>query len=80
MKSKLEDIIIDKDNSFANCKLDRAKYAQPLREIVKSYSDGCVLAISSEESSSGRAAISCSYKMFAIAFNMDIKELRNIQG
>lgn len=45
MKSKLEDIRIDPDNPFANCKLDRAKYAHPLREIVKTYSDGCVLAI-----------------------------------
>lgn len=45
MKSKLEDIRIGSDNPFENCKLDRAQYAHPLREIVKSYSDGCVLAI-----------------------------------
>lgn len=45
MKSKLEDIIIEPDNPFANCKLERNKYAHPLREIVKSYSDGCVMAI-----------------------------------
>lgn len=45
MKSKLECIIIDPENPFANCKLDRSQYAHPLREIVKSYSDGCVLAI-----------------------------------
>lgn len=45
MKSKLENIRIDPDNPFANCKLERAKFALPLREIVKSYSDGCVLAI-----------------------------------
>ena len=45
MKSKLERIRIDHENPFANCKLDRSQYAHPLREIVKSYSDGCVLAI-----------------------------------
>jgi predicted KAP-like P-loop ATPase len=45
MKSKLERIKIDPENPFANCKLDRFQYALPLREIVKSYSDGCVLAI-----------------------------------
>ena len=45
MKSKLEDIRIDNEEPFANCKLDRAKYALPLREIVKSYPDGCVMAI-----------------------------------
>lgn len=45
MKSKLEDIRIEDENPFANCKLDRAKYALPLREIVKSYPDGCVMAI-----------------------------------
>ena len=45
MKSKLENIRIEPDNPFANCKLERAKFALPLREIVKSYSDGCVLAI-----------------------------------
>ena len=45
MKSKLEYIKIDPENPFANCKLDRSQYALPLREIVKSYSDGCVLAI-----------------------------------
>lgn len=45
MKSKLENIRIEQENPFANCKLDRAKYAHPLREIVKSYPDGCVMAI-----------------------------------
>ena len=44
MKSKLENIRIDPDNPFANCKLERAKFALPLREIVKSYSDGCATA------------------------------------
>lgn len=49
MKSKLEDIIIEPDNPFANCKLERNKYAHPLREIVKSYSDGMLLYAKTKE-------------------------------
>jgi len=48
MKIKHHDIEIPADNPFANCKLERKKYAEALTGIVSSYSDGFVLAINNE--------------------------------
>lgn len=48
MKIKHTDIIINEDNPFANCKLDRLQYAKILTNIISSYSDGFVLAINNE--------------------------------
>lgn len=48
MKIKHQTINISKENPFANCKLDREPYAHILTDIVKTYSDGFVLAISNE--------------------------------
>jgi hypothetical protein len=45
---KHNDVSIDKDNPFLNCKLAREKYANILTDIVKNYKDGFVLAINSE--------------------------------
>lgn len=47
LKSK-EVEIDDNENPFANCKLDRQKYAEVLTNIVKTYKDGFVLAINNE--------------------------------
>ncbi|WP_165044001.1 P-loop NTPase fold protein [Dysgonomonas sp. ZJ709] len=48
MRIKHSDIIIDKDNPFANCELDREPCAKILTDIVNSYKDGFVLAINNE--------------------------------
>jgi hypothetical protein len=48
MKIKHKDIVIDPQSPFANCKLDREKYASILTEIVTTYNDGFVLAINNE--------------------------------
>lgn len=45
---KHEDIVIDKENPFANCKLGREPYANILSSIVDSYARGFVLAINGE--------------------------------
>jgi hypothetical protein len=48
MSLKHKDLDIPNDNPFANCKLDRKKYAEVLTDIVGSYSDGFVLAINNQ--------------------------------
>lgn len=48
MKIKHQELEIQKDTPFANCKLERQKYAEVLTEIVELYSDGFVLAINNE--------------------------------
>jgi KAP family P-loop domain len=48
MKIKHEEIAIDPSNPFANCKLERKKYADVLTKIVGIYADGFVLAINNE--------------------------------
>jgi len=45
MEIKHKELIPDKDNPFANCKLDRAKYASVLTNIVETYAEGFVLAL-----------------------------------
>jgi hypothetical protein len=45
---KHNDVIVDKNKPFLNCKLGREKYANVLTDIVKNYQDGFVLAINSE--------------------------------
>ena len=42
------DPVIDKDNPFLNCKLDRKKYSDVLTQIVKTYGDGFVMAINNK--------------------------------
>jgi len=48
MKIKHDDIAIDAENPFLNCKLEREKYADVLTKIVGTYADGFVLAINNE--------------------------------
>jgi hypothetical protein len=48
MKIRPNEIVIPKENPFANCKLKRKPYAEVLTEIVTNYSDGFVLAINNE--------------------------------
>lgn len=48
MKIRHHEIIPNKDNPFAECKLGRELYAQVLTEIVNTYTDGFVLAINNE--------------------------------
>lgn len=48
MNIKHKDPEIVPDTPFANCKLDRKKYADVLTKIVDTYSDGFVLAINNE--------------------------------
>lgn len=48
MISKLDDIEISQEDSFANCKLGRKKYAEILTQIVSLYNSGSVLAINGE--------------------------------
>jgi hypothetical protein len=48
MKIKHDDIIVDKESPFKNCKLDREKYATVLTNILKNNRDGFVLAIDNE--------------------------------
>jgi hypothetical protein len=48
MQIKHYDIDIPADDPFANCKLERKKYADVLTAIVSSFADGFVLAINNE--------------------------------
>lgn len=48
MKIKHDEIIPKTDNPFAECKLDRERYARVLTNIVNTYADGFVLAINNE--------------------------------
>ena len=48
MKVRHQDIEIQEDDPFKNCKLGRAKYAEVLTNIIGSYSDGFVMAINNE--------------------------------
>lgn len=48
MKIKHDDIVVDENNPFANCKLVREKYAGVLTNIVATYAEGFVLAINNE--------------------------------
>ncbi len=48
MSIKHLDIIIEPSNPFANCKLERKKYADVLTGIVNAYGDGFVLAINNK--------------------------------
>lgn len=48
MNIKHKEIIIDLENPFANCKLDRKKYSEVLTGIINAYSEGFVLAINNK--------------------------------
>jgi len=48
MTLRHNEIIIDVQNPFANCKLDRKQYADILTSVVSDASDGFVLAINNE--------------------------------
>ena len=48
MKIRHNEIEINEKAPFANCKLDRKRYAQILSDIVSTYADGFVLAINNE--------------------------------
>lgn len=48
MKIRHNDIVIDSENPFKNCKLAREPYATVLTELIKNFNDGFVLAIDSE--------------------------------
>lgn len=48
MKLKHQDIVIDPEKPFANCKLGREQYATILTSLVGNYADGFVLAINNE--------------------------------
>ncbi|KOS08110.1 hypothetical protein AM493_20205 [Flavobacterium akiainvivens] len=48
MSLRHSDIVIDENNPFANCKLERKKYADVLTQIVKAYDTGFVLAINNK--------------------------------
>ena len=48
MICRLQDIEINNERSFQNCKLGRKKYADILEKVVSFYSGGCVLAINGE--------------------------------
>jgi hypothetical protein len=48
MSLRHTELLIPNENPFANCKLDRKKYAEVLTDIVASYSDGFVLAINNQ--------------------------------
>lgn len=48
MEIKHRDIVIDKDNPFINCKLNRKPYADVLTEIISTYANGFVLSINNE--------------------------------
>lgn len=48
MHIKHPDLEIPIENPFANCKLEREKYADILTNIVSTYSDGFVMAINNE--------------------------------
>lgn len=40
--------LLDKNNPFENCKLDRQQYAETLTQIITKYSDGFVLALNNK--------------------------------
>ena len=42
MTLKHHDIIIDPENPFAHCKLERKQYAQVLTSVVEKHGDGFV--------------------------------------
>src|SRR5690606_3684965 len=48
MNIKHSEIKMDNENPFANCKLDRQKYANILTNIIKSYPAGFVLALNNK--------------------------------
>ncbi len=48
MKLKHNEITIPEENPFANCKLAREPYARILSDIVRSYTDGFVLALNND--------------------------------
>ncbi|MDF2382157.1 AAA family ATPase [Nostoc ellipsosporum NOK] len=48
MQLKNNPIDISAENPFANCKLERQKYADVLTQIVKFYADGFVMAINND--------------------------------
>lgn len=48
MKIRHKEITIEAGNPFANCKLDRKKYADILTEIINAHSEGFVLAINNK--------------------------------
>ena len=48
MKIRQEDLVIDQERPFVNCKLERERFATILTDIVETYSDGFVLAINNE--------------------------------
>ena len=48
MNIKHEEILIEKENPFANCKLDRQKYSTVLTNIINSYPYGFVLALNNK--------------------------------
>jgi Predicted P-loop ATPase len=48
MKIKHQELEIPQNNPFANCKLERQRYATVLTDIVNTYADGFVLAINNE--------------------------------
>jgi len=48
MKLRHQDIFINPDNPFEGCKLERKQYADTLTELVKSFSDGFVLAVNNK--------------------------------
>lgn len=48
MKIKHDELVIDKEFPFANCQLDREKYAVILTKLIETYADGFVLAINNE--------------------------------
>ncbi|MEO0045443.1 MAG: hypothetical protein RL705_634 [Bacteroidota bacterium] len=48
MKIKHNEIEIDSENPFSNCKLDRQKFSNVLTGIINSYSEGFVMAINNK--------------------------------
>jgi tRNA A37 threonylcarbamoyladenosine biosynthesis protein TsaE len=48
MNIKHQELEIDPQKPFANCKLERQKYADVLTDIVKAYPQGFTLAINNE--------------------------------
>ena len=48
MEIRHRDLIIDSENPFENCKLERRQYAHILTTIVESYAEGFVLAINNK--------------------------------
>src|SRR6186713_645651 len=48
MNIKHEDVLIPDTNPFANCKLNRQKYAEALTNILTTYTEGFVLSINNK--------------------------------